>query len=317
MARKPRIHHSGAFYHVMLRGNNGQNIFFTNDDRYLFYDLIQEGIARYGYQMHAFCLMSNHVHFAIKVGDISISKIMQNLCFRYARLINNRQKRIGHLFQGRFKSKLVATNAYFFQLIKYIHLNPVKAKMVSVAEDYQWSSHRTYLNIEDISWLTTDLLLSHFGAMRKVSTENYIQFLHIEPRYKVVSDSISDAESRPSDALNLEQDQFVTNHITKQEDRVAPLPDVGCVIEFICKCFNVNEVQLKEPTKNQSHARARAAIASLLADFRINTLTSTARYFNRDVSGIIRTLRRLETDANFVAVLREIKERLIKSTSQA
>jgi putative transposase len=89
MARKSRIHFHGAFYHVMLRGNDGKHIYFSNEDREYFYFLIHEGIKRYKYRIHSFCLMSSHVHLALQVGDISISKIIQNLSFRYTRRITS------------------------------------------------------------------------------------------------------------------------------------------------------------------------------------------------------------------------------------
>jgi putative transposase len=107
MARKPRIYFPGAVYHVMLRGNAGMKIFFCEDDRKYFYYLISEGIKKYRHEMHGFCLMSNHVHLVIRVGTVSLSKIIQNLSFRYTRWINKRERRIGHLFQGRYKAILV------------------------------------------------------------------------------------------------------------------------------------------------------------------------------------------------------------------
>lgn len=88
MARKPRIHVPGGLYHVMLRGNGGMEIFYDDADRYHFYQLLQEGVVRYGHRIHGFCLMNNHVHLAIQVADEPLSKIMQNLSFRYTRWIN-------------------------------------------------------------------------------------------------------------------------------------------------------------------------------------------------------------------------------------
>ncbi len=102
MARKQRIRIPGGLYHVMLRGNGGDNIFFDDEDRLHFYLLLQEGVARFGHRIHGFCLMNNHVHLAIQVADESLSKIMQNISFRYARWINKKQQRVGHLFQGRY-----------------------------------------------------------------------------------------------------------------------------------------------------------------------------------------------------------------------
>ena len=98
MARKPRVHYPTALYHVTLRGNGGQEIFFSQEDRFRFYLLLQEGIERYGHSIHAFCLMTNHVHLAIQVGDITLARIIQNISFRYTRWVNWRQSRTGHLF---------------------------------------------------------------------------------------------------------------------------------------------------------------------------------------------------------------------------
>ena len=107
MSRKPRIHRPGAFYHVMLRGNNGQDIFFSDGDRSRFCLLLQQGIERFKYRIHGFCLMRNHVHLVIQAGALPLSPIMQHLASCYARYINHSQQRIGHLFQGRFRAILV------------------------------------------------------------------------------------------------------------------------------------------------------------------------------------------------------------------
>jgi len=135
MARKPRLHYIGAVYHVMVRGNSGQNIFADDEDRYRFYLFLQEGVEKFGYRIHAFCLMNNHVHLAIQVGDKPLSRIMQTLCFRYTQWVNSRQKRVGHLFQGRYKAIVVDADAYLAELVRYIHLNPVRAKIVKTPED--------------------------------------------------------------------------------------------------------------------------------------------------------------------------------------
>jgi REP element-mobilizing transposase RayT len=136
MARKPRVYFPGALYHVILRGNGGQTIFFDDKDRTRFCFLVQEGIERFGHRIHAFCLMSNHVHLAIQVGEVSLSRILQNLSFRYTRWVNGRQSRTGHLFQGRYKAVLVDADIYLQVLTRYIHLNPVRAGIVKEPEAY-------------------------------------------------------------------------------------------------------------------------------------------------------------------------------------
>ena len=128
MARKPRLHIPGGLYHVILRGNAQQDVFFTPADRRCFYELLTEGTARFDYRVHAFCLMTNHLHLALQVGDLELSAGMQNLSFRYTRYLNTRLNRVGHLFQGRFKAFLVDQDRYGLALVRYLHLNPVRAK---------------------------------------------------------------------------------------------------------------------------------------------------------------------------------------------
>ena len=87
MARQSRIHYPGAIYHVILRGYAGQDIFFSDEDRTYFYSLLAEGVDRFGCRIHAFCLMTDHVHLAVQVGELPLSRLMQNISFRYTRLI--------------------------------------------------------------------------------------------------------------------------------------------------------------------------------------------------------------------------------------
>jgi hypothetical protein len=120
--------------------------------------------------------MTNHVHLAIQVGDVPLSRIMQNLAFRYTRWVNWRQNRSGHLFQGRFKAVLVDADAYLLELTRYIHLNPLRARLVQSPEDYPWSSHNAYLGKVTIPWLTTDWVLAHFAPHPKQARDAYEDF---------------------------------------------------------------------------------------------------------------------------------------------
>ncbi|HET6421230.1 MAG TPA: transposase, partial [Geobacteraceae bacterium] len=164
MARKQRLHIPGGFYHAILRGNAGDPVFFDDEDRYRFYILLQEGVERYGHRIHAFCLMTNHIHLVVQVADVPLSKIMQNVSFRYTRWINWRQKRTGHLFQGRHKAFLIDRDEYLQQLVRYVHLNPVRVGLVREPEEYRWSSHRAYLGNELLPWLTADFTLDQFSG---------------------------------------------------------------------------------------------------------------------------------------------------------
>ena len=116
MSRKPRLYFPGALYHVLLRGNGGQAIFFEHTDYHHFFKLLAEGHARFDHRIHGFCLMNNHAHLAIQTGSQPLSPIMQNVTFRYTRWINKWQKRVGPLFQGRYKALLVDQERYMLSV---------------------------------------------------------------------------------------------------------------------------------------------------------------------------------------------------------
>lgn len=128
MARKPRIEYEGAFYHVITRGNQRQRVFKGDDDFQKYISLLAFYKERYKYSLYAYALMSNHVHLLIETRQIPLSKILQGINQSYTMYFNRRYKTVGHLFQGRYKAILCDKDAYLLSLIKYIHLNPVKAK---------------------------------------------------------------------------------------------------------------------------------------------------------------------------------------------
>ena len=131
MPRKPRLHVSGGLYHVILRGNNGQNVFHDDAGRRSFLDLLSEGTRRFGYRVHAFCLMTNHVHLALQAGPEPIAKAMQNVGFRHSLRTNRNRGWTGHLFQGRYHAILVERESHVVELVRYVHLNPARAGMVT------------------------------------------------------------------------------------------------------------------------------------------------------------------------------------------
>ena len=145
MPRYPRLHVPGAFAHVTLRGNHRQDIFFSAADRELFNQLVGEVIECCGARLHAYCLMTNHVHLLIQVGDVPLGRIMLRIASRYARTIQQRFYTTGHLFERRYHSILVDADECLLELLRYIHLNPVRAGMVDNIAAYPWSSHHAYV----------------------------------------------------------------------------------------------------------------------------------------------------------------------------
>ena len=144
MARKPRVEYSGAFYNVICRGNQRQVIFRSDPDRKYYLQRLETYRKRYGFTLYAYVLMSNHVHLLIETGEIPLSKIMQGLQFTYTRYFNRKYRKVGHLFQGRFKAILCDREAYLLELVRYLHLNPGRIRSPVDPWKYRWSSHAAY-----------------------------------------------------------------------------------------------------------------------------------------------------------------------------
>jgi REP element-mobilizing transposase RayT len=161
MARQWRIEYPGARYHVLSRGNSGQSIFRTDDDRRLFLSLLEELSARFRIELNAYVLMGNHYHLLLNTAEANLSTAMQWFGTTYTRKFNIANQLNGHLFQGRFKSILVQNDAYLLRLSCYIHRNPLRAGIVERLADYPWSSYLHYAYKKKApAWLRTDMILN-------------------------------------------------------------------------------------------------------------------------------------------------------------
>ena len=161
--RRPRIHYPGATYHTMARGVDGRETFTDNRDRELFLTSLTELKSETGFSLLAYCLMGNHFHLAIKVGQIPLSRILQRLLTRYALTFNSRHERTGHLFQARYKAFLCVDEAYLLRLIGYIHANPVRAGLVTRPEKWHWSSAVAYAERRKTALVDSDDLPAVLG----------------------------------------------------------------------------------------------------------------------------------------------------------
>lgn len=180
MARKPRIEYNGAFYHVITRGNQRQKIFRDKKDRLKYLEILSHYKNRHQFRLYSYVLMSNHIHLLIETGNITLSKIQQGINQSYTMYFNRRHKTVGHLFQGRYKAILCDREAYLLSLIKYIHMNPVRARMVKELQDYQWSSHKYYAGSEKKNCIVdTDCVLRIFSEDKTTSKKLYREFIGV------------------------------------------------------------------------------------------------------------------------------------------
>ena len=178
MARKPRIEIPGGLYHIITRGNNRKRIFRSHDDYLKFLLSLENQKAKRPFYLYAYCLMPNHVHLLAEMQDDPISQVMQALLTAYSQYHNRKYRKVGHLFQGRYKGILCQTDRYLGELVRYIHLNPVRAKMVARPEDYEYSGHRAYLGLDTSGLVDAEPVLRHFGANKRKAVEVYTRFVN-------------------------------------------------------------------------------------------------------------------------------------------
>jgi len=178
MTRPLRIEFAGALYNVTARGNAQGDIYTHDEERQKYLALLANSCERFDWYYHAYCLMSNHYNLLIETNSPSLSKGMKYLNGTYTQYFNRQNKRVGHVFQGRFKAILVQKENYLLELSRYIVLNPVRARMVRRAVDWRWSSYRATAGYKhDEHCLTTDWLLSAFETSKKVAQLQYRVFV--------------------------------------------------------------------------------------------------------------------------------------------
>jgi putative transposase len=177
MSRRLRVEYEGAIYHLMNRGDRREPIFLDDEDRELFLQTLGQACAKTDWQVHAFCLMSNHFHLVVETPRSNLVAGMRWFLGTYTARFNRRHKLSGHLFSGRYKSLIVdgSGSGYLKAVCDYVHLNPVRAKLLTSEQrllDYRWSSWPEYLKSpgKRWPWLRVDRVLGEWGARQDNAT---------------------------------------------------------------------------------------------------------------------------------------------------
>ena len=178
MGNELRLTYPGALLHVMSRGNERRATFRSDRDRRQYLELLGEAVERFCWILYTYALMPNHVHLFLQLTEDTFSKGMHWLNTNYSIYFNRRYARVGHFFQGRPKTRLVDENNYFLELLRYIALNPVNAKLCTSPESYEWSAHRALIGATTApTWLATDDALIAFAPQRDVAQRLYKNFV--------------------------------------------------------------------------------------------------------------------------------------------
>ena len=164
MARPLRLEFAGALYHITARGNAKQEIFLDDDDRTKFLSLLGQEVLQLRWKCYSYCLMDNHYHLVIETPEGNLVSGAKRLNGVYSQWFNRRHGRVGHLFQGRYKSIIVDKEEYLLELCRYVVLNPVRAGIVSQPGHWKWSSYLPTMGLADRpACLDTELILEHLG----------------------------------------------------------------------------------------------------------------------------------------------------------
>ncbi len=294
MARKPRIEFPGAFYHVIARGNNKQRIFADDEDYQFFLERLSFYKERFQFILYAYVLMPNHVHLLIETDKVHLSRIMQALQFTYTQKFNRRHKKVGHLFQGRYKAILCQKESYLLELIRYIAQNPVRAKLVKRPIAWRWSSFYDLIRLKDGNIVSAKEVLSIFGR-HPVRAVNVLQRHvnggkadHNESYYKLKEQRVLG-------------DNDFTDKVVKVGDADAGDFEyynvkIDDVVKMVAGCMDIGEERIISVTRERLGARARGFVAYICKTMCDKTAKEVGKYFGRSEPVVSEAIKRIELE---------------------
>jgi REP element-mobilizing transposase RayT len=322
MARPLRIEYSGAFYHVMNRGNAGEKIFAGKRDREKFLEYVEKAVERFSLVVHSYCLMDNHYHLLIETPESNLSSAVQWLNVSYAVYFNRKWQRRGHLFGGRFKAILIDADEYLKQLSRYIHLNPVRAKVTKRPGDYAWSSYNAFLAKDKApEWLEVKWLLAQFGRKKKEAAHRYKDYVEKIDAFNLKNpetDLVEGAILGDTDFVSWVKEQFLSSKEVNQDipqlRRLKPKPSLNAIVAAVCNELGCEEEQIIEKGRHKNIAREMAVY--MARDLSGKSCKDLGGYFGGISSPAITLCcnqfgRRLENDMKLKRRTARIKKRLL------
>ena len=322
MPRQARLDTPGALHHIMVRGINRSDIFDDDEDRSRFLTRLGQNILETQSSLYAWVLMETHVHLLVRSGPQGISALMRKLLTWYAQYYNRRHRRTGHLFENRYKSILCEEENYLLALVRYIHLNPVRAKLVKTMEEldlYPWSGHRMIIGKDEYPWMDRAYILGQFASTKRKAIQAYHRFvqdglaegrrpeltggglIRSQGGWSQVLALRSKGEKEPSDERILGSGGFVEQILQEAEERQLRqmrLRRKGKRIEDIiqeeCGKRKVSEQELRKGGRRPLVSKVRAAIAYRSKEELGVSGAEIARHLGVNTSSINRALAKMD-----------------------
>lgn len=305
MPRKRRFWEQGRCYHIMLRGIDGRAIFVDDSDRCKFTLFLQEASELHNFRVHAFCLMSNHIHLLCEPLEEALGTGVHRFTMRYAQYYNRRHQKRGYVFQGRFRSILVEDGCYMRRLVRYIHLNPIEAGLSLKPEDYHWSSHNAYFGRTNFTWLEKERVLSHFGKTLHAAVTYFADFMAAKENASEDKKAIE----RASRSGVLGSQEFTRAFVVTSRSIKSPADEI-CSIEtllkVICERFGISAIQMSSSEKTRHVVDARATLARTAQLLSGPSLGDVGNFLGKNQSNISRLAKRCTKSQELETIVNEL-----------
>jgi len=304
MARRPRLFAPGILYHVIVRGNHQQKTFVSPQD----YEVYNERLARYRNKfhvsLHAFCLMPNHVHLLLECAEEPLSKFMQGIQQSYTQYYNRTYKKVGHLFQGRYKAIICDKDEYLLALVRYIHLNPVRSKLVERPEQYKYSGHCVFLKGKPTNVVDPTFVLKVMGGRK-----SYERFVldGLREGHKEAYYELRDQQILGADEFARELKKETRGTYEAQEKK-----PIGKVIELVAQRMRVDPQVLRGPDRSWQVSKKRTLLVYVLIRRLGFGVGEVADYLRRDPTTLTTLVSRLSNRTQREQALREEIESLAR-----
>jgi REP element-mobilizing transposase RayT len=275
-----------VLYHVIVRGNQRQKTFTSDRDYQAYTERLARYRKKYGFAVYAYCLMSNHVHLLVESSDQPLAKFMQGLQQSYSQYFNFKHHKSGHLFEGRYKAIICQKEQYLLQLIRYIHLNPVRAGMVKEPDGYRYCGHHAYLQGKASEIIDPGKILSMLGGKGA-----YRRFIH-----DGVGDGHKEEYYRVEDQRFLGAEGFGEKMLKKEPGearRGSSRRSIDTVGRELAKLVGIEIQALRSRDRSWAVSKARTITAYVLSRRLGYRLTEVAAYFGRDMATVASLLSRL------------------------
>jgi len=322
MPRQARLDTPGALHHIMVRGINRSAIFEDDQDRSRFLARLGQNILQTQCSLYAWVLMETHIHLLVRSGQQGISALMRKLLTWYAQYYNRRHQRTGHLFENRYKSILCEEENYLLVLVRYIHLNPIRAKLVRTMGEldrYPWSGHRMVIGKDEYPWMDRAYILGQFASTKRKAIGAYHRFvqdgldegrrpeltggglIRSQGGWSQVLALRSKGEKESSDERILGSGEFVDQILQEAEERLLRQmrfrrkgKSIEDIIREECGKRKVSEKELRKGSRRTLVSEVRAAIAHRSKEELGVSGAEIARHLGVNTSSINRALAKMD-----------------------